>query len=105
MKKIKIKKKVKKNVEEKQVKNKVKTEKVKKEKKEKKKKEKRLLTTPQFIFCLISLLFALGVGLYYGGRSFYYYSLQNAKKVETANTLNGLVLGSNYVQQEGDGLH
>lgn len=105
MKKIKIKKKVKKNAEEKQVKNKVKTEKVKKEKKEKKKKEKRLLTTPQFIFCLISLLFALGVGLYYGGRSFYYYSLQNAKKVETANTLNGLVLGSNYVQQEGDGLH
>ena len=102
MKKIKIKKKVKKNVEEKQVKTEVKTEKVKKEKK---KKEKRLLTTSQFIFCLISLLFALGVGLYYGGRSFYYYSLQNAKKVETANTLNGLVLGSNYVQQEGDGLH
>lgn len=102
MNKIKIKKKVKKNVEEKQVKTKVKTEKVKKEKK---KKEKRLLTTSQFIFCLISLLFALGVGLYYGGRSFYYYSLQNAKKIETANTLNGLVLGSNYVQQEGDGLH
>lgn len=97
MKKIKIKKKVKNNTEEKEAKVKV--------KKEKKKKEKKLLTKFEFIFCLLSLLFALGVGLYYGGRSFYYYSLQNAKKVATANTLNGLVLGSNYVQQEGDGLH
>ena len=97
MKKIKIKKKVKNNTDEKETKVKV--------KKEKKKKEKKLLTKFEFIFCLLSLLFALGVGLYYGGRSFYYYSLQNAKKVATANTLNGLVLGSNYVQQEGDGLH
>lgn len=110
MKKIKIKKKVKKNVEEKENKvvvEKPKKEKVKKEKgkKEKKKKEKRALTTGEFIFCLLSILFALSVGLYYGGRSFYYYSLQNAKKAETANTLNGLILGSNYVQQEGDGLH
>lgn len=90
MKKIKIKKKVKNNTDEKETKVKV--------KKEKKKKEKKLLTKFEFIFCLLSLLFALGVGLYYGGRSFYYYSLQNAKKVATANTLNGLVLGSNYVQ-------
>lgn len=95
MKKIKIKKKVKKNVEEKDV----------KVKKSKKKKERKQLSTFEFIFCLVSLLFALGVGLYYGGRSFYYYSLQNAKKVETANTLNGLILGSNYVQKEGNGLH
>ena len=71
----------------------------------KKKKEKKLLSRFEFIFCLISLLFAIGVGLYYGGRSFYYYSVQNAKKVATANTLNGLVLGSNYVEQDGDGLH
>ena len=97
MKKINIKKKVKNNIEDKEKKVKV--------KKEKKKKEKRELTTFEFIFCLLSILFALGVGLYYGGRSFYYYSLQNAKKVATANTLNGLVLGSNYVEQEGDGLH
>ena len=73
--------------------------------KTKKKKEKKLLSRFEFIFCLISLLFAIGVGLYYGGRSFYYYSVQNAKKVATANTLNGLVLGSNYVEQDGDGLH
>ena len=110
MKKIKIKKKVKKNIEEKDNKvieekeNKVKTKK-EKGKKEKKKKEKRALTTAEFIFCLLSILFALGVGLYYGGRSLYYYSLQNAKKAETANTLNGLILGSNYVKQEGNGLH
>lgn len=104
MKKIKIKKKVKKVDEEKETKVKEKT-KTEKGKKEKKKKEKKLLSKYEFVFCLLSILFALGVGLYYGGRSFYYYSLQNAKKVETANTLNGLVLGSNYVQQEGDGLH
>ena len=77
MKKIKIKKKVKNNIEDKEKKVKV--------KKEKKKKEKRELTTFEFIFCLLSILFALGVGLYYGGRSFYYYSLQNAKKVATAD--------------------
>ncbi len=104
MKKIKIKKKLK---EPKEKIIKVKKEKVKKEKvkKEKKKKEKKLLTKYEFIFCLLSIFFALGVGLYYGGRSFYYYSLQNAKKVETANTLNGLILNNIKVQQEGDGLH
>ena len=103
MKKLKIKKKVNKTVEKKD--DKTIKKKVNKTKREKKKKEKKLLSKFEFIFCLISLLFAIGVGLYYGGRSFYYYSVQNAKKVATANTLNGLVLGSNYVEQEGDGLH
>ena len=79
--------------------------KIKKKEKNKKKKEKKLISKYEFVFCLVSLLFAIGVGIYYGGRSFYYYSVQNAKKVATANTLNGLVLGSNYVEQDGDGLH
>ena len=113
-----------KEIKEKPKKEKAKKEKVKKEmvKKEKvkkenihvenethdtdkKKKEKHSITTFEFIFCLFSLLFAIGVGLYFGGRSFYYYSVQNAKKVETANTLNGLVFSNNPLNQEGDGLH
>lgn len=60
----------------------------------------------EFSFNFISLVFAICVGLYFGGRSFYYYSLQNQKTRETAMTLNGLILSNNkVVKDEAEGLH
>lgn len=87
----------------------VKKEKKKKETKPKKDKKKRKLHyygPIEFSFNFISLVFAICVGLYFGGRSFYYYSLQNQRTRETAMTLNGLVLSNNkLVKEDEEGLH
>lgn len=71
----------------------------------KKKKKRHLFGKKEFLFNIFSLIALILIGLYFGGRSFYYYSKQNmAKKVE-AQTLNGLILQSNQTVTEGDGLH
>ncbi len=77
------------------------------EKKNTKKKKKSHYYGPiEFSFNFISLVVVICIGLYFGGRSFYYYSLQNQKTRETAMTLNGLVLSSNkLVKDETEGLH
>lgn len=67
------------------------------------KKETKLIGKKEFIFDLLSLVIALGIALYFGGRSLYYYSLQNAKT--EAKTLSGLVLANNKIVNEGDGFH
>ena len=67
------------------------------------KKETKLIGKKEFIFNLISLVIVLGIALYFGGRSLYYYSLQNAKT--EAKTLSGLVLANNKIVNEGDGFH
>ena len=41
---------------------------------------KHLMGKKEFIFDFISLVFALSVVLYYGGRCFYYYSLQHQSR-------------------------
>ena len=46
----------------------------------KKNKKKHLIGLKEFIFDFLSLVFALVVVLYYGGRCFYYYSAQNQSK-------------------------
>ncbi|MBQ9019004.1 MAG: hypothetical protein IJ097_01665 [Bacilli bacterium] len=74
--------------------------------KKKKEKKKHLLGQKEFIFNFLSILAMMGVCLYYGGRSLYYYSKQNVKIKEEAMTLNGLVLQNNPIARENnDGLH
>ena len=77
--------------------------KVVKKTQKKAKKETKTIGKKEFIFNLISLVVILGIALYYGGRSLYYYSLQNAKT--EAKTLSGLVLANNKIVNEGDGFH
>lgn len=92
-------------VEEKEVKTKDKVE-GKKSQKKKKKKEKRPLGKAEFLFDFISLAFVLGVGIYFGYRSLYYYSKLNMKTKAEAQTLNGLVIqGNSIVQNDSVGLH
>ena len=59
-----------------------------------------MLSKFEFIFCLISLLFAIGVGLYYGGRSFYYYSLQNKEYKETSSKIYVIGVFDEYKTKE-----
>lgn len=74
-------------------------------KKKSKKKKKHLIGKKEFIFNFLSLVFMISVGIYFGYRSLYYYSKQNMKQKEEANTLNGLIVNNNKVVSEGDGLH
>jgi len=79
-------------------------------KKTTKKKKKNFVfaySKPEFIFNFVSLVFVICVGLYYGGRSFYYYSLQNKEYKETAQTLNGQILANNKLAKnpKDEGLH
>ena len=80
----------------------------KKEKKvvNKKKKEKHVLGKGEFVFNFLSLVVIIGIGIYFGYRSLYYYSKQNMKIKEEAQTLNGLVIQNNKVVQKDEiGLH
>ena len=95
--------------EKKQLKDEKKSAKMNKDKKIKKAKKKKELHYYgpfEFSFNFISLVAVICVGLYFGGRSFYYYSLQNQKTRETAMTLNGLLLSNNkLVKDDAEGLH
>lgn len=70
-----------------------------------KKRKKHFFGKKEFIFNFVSLVFALVVALYFGGRCFYYYSLQSQNKKNTAMTLNGLIIDNNKLVKDGDGLH
>jgi len=85
-----------------------KREKIKKEKKTvlKPKKEKHVLGKKEFIFNFISLVAMIGVGIYFGYRSLYYYSLQNRTFQEEAETLNGHIIQHTKIATGDDeGLH
>jgi len=71
----------------------------------KRKKEKHLIGKKEFLFNFFSILIMLGVGLYFGGRSFYYYSMQNLTIKEEEKTLNGLITRNHPVVTDGDGLY
>ena len=74
--------------------------------KEKKTKKKHVMGPIEFTFNFISLVFMIGLGLYFGGRSLYYYSKQNMKIKEEAQTINGLIVQNNALAKENtDGLH
>ena len=70
-----------------------------------KKKKKHQIGKAEFAFNFISLILLISMVVYFGGRSLYYYSLQNINKRETENTLNGLLLNNNMIIKDGDGLH
>ena len=57
------------------------------------------------IFDFISLVLVIGIVVYFGYRSLYFYSKQNLKKVHDAETLNGIILQNNSVVSSGDGLY
>lgn len=59
----------------------------------------------ELMFNITSLLAVIAVGIYFGSRSFYYYSKQNMRIKEEAQTLNGVITTINKVTKEGDGLH
>ena len=78
----------------------------KKKTSKKKKKQKHLIGPKEFLFNFISLVFMIGVGIYFGYRSLYYYSKQNQKLVEEAQTLNGMVIQNTHVVYDDEvGLH
>ncbi|MBQ6323867.1 MAG: hypothetical protein IJI22_03440 [Bacilli bacterium] len=70
----------------------------------KKRKKRHQFSKGEFIFNFISLVLVIAVGVYFGYRSLYYYSKQNMKIKEEANTLNGFIT-SYEVVTDGDGLH
>lgn len=72
-----------------------------------KNKKKQVLSfgKKEFIFNLISLVIIICIGIYFGGRSFYYYGVQNSNKKGAEQTLSGSLLSNNKVVKEGDGLH
>lgn len=83
-----------------------KKEKLPRIKKEKKTKKRHVMGPIEFTFNFISLVCVLGLALYFGGRSLYYYSKQNIKIKEEAMTVNGLVVQNNGIAKENtDGLH
>lgn len=76
-----------------------------KKKKKTKKKQKHIFTIHEFLFDFISLVLVIGIVVYFGYRSLYFYSKQNQKKVQDAETLNGIVLQNNPVVSSGDGIY
>jgi len=74
---------------------------------EKNKKKKKIVpySKKELLFNVISLLFAIGVGLYFGGRSFFYYSKEFMRIETEALTLNGTITNNNYTVTDGEGLH
>ena len=75
-------------------------------KKKSRKKKKHLIGPKEFLFNFISLVLMIGVGVYFGYRSLYYYSKQNRQYVEEAQTLNGTILHSTHVVYDEEvGLH
>ena len=73
-----------------------------KEKKEKKKKPKHYIGIKEFLFNFFSLVFMIGVGIYFGYRSLYYYSKQNQKNRVEADTLNGFIIQHTAVSVRKD---
>ncbi|MBQ8132305.1 MAG: hypothetical protein IJ193_07430 [Bacilli bacterium] len=71
------------------------------------KKKKKLIpySNVEFFYNVMSILIVMGIGIYFGGRSFYYYSKLNSNFAAAASTLNGTIINTTYVVTDGDGLH
>lgn len=59
----------------------------------------------EFIFNFVSFLVVIILGIYFGGRSLYYYSKQNVKMKSEEETLKAAVLKNSPITKETDGLH
>ena len=71
----------------------------------KKKKKRHSFGIKEFIFDFFSLVLALVVVLYFGGRCFYFYSLQSTNKKTAAVNLDSAILNNNQLVKSGDGLY
>ena len=69
------------------------------------KKKKHLFGVKEFVFDFLSLVFVLGIVLYYGGRCFYYYSLQSTNKKSALVNLSSAIINNNQLIKSGDGLY
>ena len=69
------------------------------------KKKKHNFGLKEFVFDFLSLVFALAVVLYYGGRCFYFYSLQSTNKKAAAVNLDSAIINNNQLVKTGDGLY
>ena len=74
-------------------------------KREKKKKQKKILSKAEFFFNIASLVIVIGIGIYFGVRSIYYYSKLNTQSKKEAGTLVEKVLENNDVTSEKNGFH
>ena len=63
--------------------------------KDNKKEKKLFFSKKEFVFNFISLVVIICIGIYFGGRSFYYYGEQNSSKKQVEQTLNGVLLSNN----------
>ena len=61
--------------------------------------------TKEILFNVLSIVTVIGVLLYFGARSFYYYSMQNVSITQALNTLNGTIITNVHTVADGDGLH
>ena len=77
----------------------------KKEVKKSKKKKRHSFGIKEFVFDFLSLVLALVVVLYYGGRCFYFYSLQSTNKKSASVNLDSAILNNNQLVKSGDGLY
>ena len=71
----------------------------------KKKKQVHLYTKKEFFFNLFSLLILIGIGVYFGYRSLYYYSKQEMANKGNNQNLGEVIISSNKLVTEGDGFH
>lgn len=69
------------------------------------KKKKHNFGLKEFVFDFLSLVFALAVVLYYGGRCFYFYSLQSTNKKNAVVNLDSAIINNNQLVKTGDGLY
>ncbi len=81
------------------------TKKVKNNPKKNRKKTKKIMGRAEFLFNVISLLILIGIGIYFGGRSLYYYSLHTKASSKEAGTLVEKVLEMNEPTQKENGFH
>ncbi len=77
----------------------------KKGKEKKQKKPKKVIGRAEFLFNVISLLIMIGIGIYFGGRSIYYYSLHTKASSKEKGTLVEKVLEMNNPTKEKNGFH
>ena len=70
----------------------------------KKQKKTKPIGRIEFIFNVISLLAVIGIGIYFGVRSFYYYNVENFHIAQGNKTLNGTIINNTKVT-DGEGLH
>ena len=76
-------------------------------KKRRRRRKRIFLPKVQTTFCILSLIFILGCGVYYGSRLYKYYKIYNPKneKGEVLLNLSSKIIDDNKLVESGDGLY